>query len=221
MFDFFKKKTTDKSVEPSDNQPHTESHPDDFYQQVLGSFKEEYSEAEIQAKQKNWQKFEEPVEQVVFNDFPEYFFAGFWMRLWAFVVDLLCITGITSIAIDWIFQLFNWEMSTAVFSAYGLLSLLIYLAYFTLLTKLNQGQTIGKMIFGIRVISFTEEELSWETVLIRETACRFILQAYPLFLLGYLPAAFTGKKQHTGDYFADTSVVTLNMIKAFNKQAQA
>ncbi|GMA54602.1 hypothetical protein GCM10025857_59590 [Alicyclobacillus contaminans] len=55
---------------------------------------------------------------------------------------------------------FTWtgiERSTDFFSAYGLFSLVIYLAYFTLLTKLNRGQTIGKMIFGIRVICLTEK----------------------------------------------------------------
>jgi len=32
---------------------------------------------------------------------------------------------------------------------------------------------------------------------------------------------FTKEKQHAGDYFSETSVVTINLIKAFNKQANA
>ncbi|OOL57322.1 hypothetical protein B1P97_12400, partial [Enterococcus faecium] len=103
---------------------------------------------------------------------------------------------------------------------YGFTALLIYLAYFILLTKFNHGQTIGKMIFGIRVISFDEEELSWSTVLVREGACRFILK-FPLLMLGYLPAVFNQKKQHLGDFFTNTSVVTINLIKAFNQEVNS
>ena len=98
--------------------------------------------------------------------------------------------------------------------------MVIYLAYFVLLTKLNHGQTIGKMIFGIRVVGFDETELSWSTVLVREGACRFILK-FPLLFIGYLPVIFSKKKQHIGDYFSNTSVVTINLIKAFNQEVNA
>ncbi|EOT29178.1 RDD family protein [Enterococcus saccharolyticus] len=203
-----------------DKQP-THYHPDDFYQQVLTSFKDkDYTEEEIEQKQAAWQRFEEPMKKSVVNDFPTYFYAGFWIRFWAFLIDMLCITAITKILLDVGFRALNLSMSPELFSVYGLLSISIYLAYFTLLTKLNRGQTIGKMIFGIRVIGLNEEELSWQTVLVREVACRFALQANPFLYVGYLPTAFTKRKQHAGDYLTDTSVVTLNMIKAFNKQVQ-
>lgn len=81
------------------------------------------------------------------------------------------------------------------------------------MTKMNHGQTIGKMAFGIRVVCFKEEELSWQTVLIREGACRFILRG-SFFMIGYLITIFTPNKQHIGDYFSDTSVVTLNLLAA-------
>lgn len=110
-------------------------------------------------------------------------------------------------------NLFGWTKSTELLSVYGSLTLLIYLAYFILLTKLNQGQTIGKMVFGIRVICFNEEELSWQTVLIREGACRFVLRG-SFFMIGYLVTIFTANKQHIGDYFSDTSVVTINLLAA-------
>lgn len=195
---------------------------DDFYRQVLGSFKKpEFTPEEIEEKQQNWKKYEESEpEKVQHHDFPDYFFAGFWIRFWAFLIDILCINAVTGITIKLFFRLFDWSITGGLFSAYGLLSLIVYLTYFTLLTKMNHGQTIGKMIFGIRVICFNEEELSWQTVLIREVAGRFILRANPFLYLGYLPTVFTKKKQHVGDYFADTSVVTLNLIQAFNKQAQ-
>lgn len=103
--------------------------------------------------------------------------------MFAFLVDLLCIGAITRLTLG-IAKNLGWlNFSDSYLSLYGFTALLIYLAYFILLTKFNHGQTIGKMIFGIRVISFDEEELSWSTVLVREGACRFILK-FPLLMLG-------------------------------------
>ena len=202
------------------------NHPDDFYQQVLTSFQEEeYTQSEIEERQKAWQHFEEPEKQTedkrFFNDFPSYFFAGFWIRLSAFLVDLLVIRAITQITIGSIYNLANLTATNQRFGLYNICALGIYLGYFVLMTKLNHGQTIGKMLFGIRVISFVEEELSWQTVLIREFCGRYVLQFNVFFYLGYLPLIFNKNKQQAADYFAETSVVTINLIKAFNKQVDA
>ena len=202
------------------------NHPDDFYQQVLTSFQEEeYNQSEIEERQKAWQHFEEPEKQTedkrFFNDFPSYFFAGFWIRLSAFLVDLLVIRAITQITIGSIYNLANLTATNQRFGLYNICALGIYLGYFVLMTKLNHGQTIGKMLFGIRVISFVEEELSWQTVLIRELCGRYVLQFNVFFYLGYLPIIFNKNKQQAADYFAETSVVTINLIKAFNKQVDA
>lgn len=195
--------------------------PEDFLQDLMSSYKKEYSEEEVVEKQNKWQRFEDKKNSSKnIYDFPDYFYTGFWIRLWAFLIDLLCIHAISSISVELFLKLFPLSSRGGVFSVYGLLSLAVYLGYFVLMTKMNHGQTVGKMIFGIRVISLTEEELSWETILVREAAGRFILQFHPLFMFGYLTAAFNNKKQHVADYFSETSVVTINMIKAFNKQAQ-
>ena len=88
------------------------NHPDDFYQQVLTSFKEEeYTQSEIEEKQQAWQRYEEPEKQAedkrFFNDFPSYFFAGFWIRFFAYLVDVLVIRAITQITIGSIYNLAN------------------------------------------------------------------------------------------------------------------
>ncbi|REC31872.1 RDD family protein [Enterococcus pseudoavium] len=163
---------------------------------------------------------EKPQRQPEFHYYPEYFYTGFWIRCFAYLVDLLCIAAITGILLGLPANLFHLAKSRELTSVYGLSALGIYLAYFILLTKLNQGQTIGKMIFGIRVICFKEEELSWQTVLIREGACRFILRG-AFFMFGYLVTIFTPNKQHIGDYFSDTSVVTLNLLAAREGDAEA
>lgn len=100
------------------------------------------------------------------NDFPKYFYAGFYPNV-CFLGRSLCIGAITRLTLG-IAKNLGWlNFSDSYLSIYGFTALLIYLAYFILLTKFNHGQTIGKMIFGIRVISFDEEELSWSTVLVR------------------------------------------------------
>lgn len=190
-----------------------------FSQKVLQSFKERpLTESEIETKQKNWQRYtKERPEVPKVNDFPKYFYAGFWVRLGAFLIDLLCIGSITRLTLGIALNLGWIDYADSYLSFYGGAALVIYLAYFVLLTKLNHGQTIGKMIFGIRVVGFDETELSWSTVLVREGACRFILK-FPLLFIGYLPVIFSKRKQHIGDYFSNTSVVTINLIKAFNQE---
>lgn len=151
----------------------------------------------------------------VFHDFPKYFYAGFWIRFCSFIVDLWCISAIKNVTIGFVFKLAGWEQGDSFLSPYRLAGLAVYLAYFILLTKLNHGQTIGKMIFGLKVVCFSEEELSWQTVIIREGFCRFLLQWNFLTYIGYLFAGFSENKQHLGDLFTDTSVVTLNTLKAY------
>ncbi len=98
-----------------------------------------------------------------------------------------------SIDIRYRFESWLDRLCDSYLSFYGGAALVIYLAYFVLLTKLNHGQTIGKMIFGIRVVGFDETtELSWSTVLVREGACRFILK-FPLLFIGYLPLSLARK----------------------------
>ena len=197
-----------------ENQIEQGKHPKE--QHLLQNRVTSYTEAERAEQQASWSNFGSPLDpKKNYHDFPAYFYAGFWTRALAFMVDVLCICAIRNIFLDTILGGQNYQLKEAVLSPYNLISLAIYLGYFILLTKLNNGQTIGKMIFGIQVICFNEAGLSWQTVLIREGACRFILQVSLLFL-GYLPAAFSKSKQHVGDLLADTSVVTLNTIKAFN-----
>ncbi|MGX7351817.1 RDD family protein [Enterococcus canis] len=157
-----------------------------------------------------------PAPPMPFNDFPHYVYAGFWLRLCAFLLDLLVFVAVKHLTLDLIFRLGGWERG-GLLSVYGLLSIAIYLGYFTLMTKLNHGQTLGKMIFGIAVVSLTEPVMSWSTALVREGAGRFILH-YPLAFFGYLPAAFSKKKQQIADMFADTAVVKLDTVRALQEK---
>lgn len=149
-------------------------------------------------------------QQNTFHQYPQEYFAGFWMRMWAYLVDLIAVGCLKTIIIGW----FSWFTTIFDQPVIDKISyLIIYLAYFILMTKWNHGQTIGKMIFGLKVVCFSEDQLSWATVLTREGACRFMLQVFILCYLGYLPAAFSKRKSHIGDFFSNTGVVTLNYLK--------
>lgn len=159
-----------------------------------------------QQKQKEEERKKKP-----YNHFPSFFYAGFWFRLFAFIIDLILIWSINRLVVQTIFLLLRLPLIDNDFSAYSLSKLVVYLLYFVLLTKATNGQTVGKIIFGLRLISFKEEQLSWGTVLIRECFGRYILKTFPFI---YLMVLFTQEKQHLADFFSDTAVVSENLIRA-------
>lgn len=135
-----------------------------------------------------------------FNDYPDYFYAGFFIRLFAFTTDVILIGALSHL---FLFFLHDSLVKTV-------LSLSIYLLYFILMTKFTNGQTLGKMIFGIRVIAINEEKLSWTTILVREGFGRYLQKV--LWIM-YSLTIFTRYKQHVIDLLTDTSVVTENYLR--------
>lgn len=134
-----------------------------------------------------------------FKDYPNCIYTGFFVRFFAFMIDMIMIGSLRRMTLFYI------PRGTLRI----LLSLMIYLLYFILMTKLNNGQTIGKMIFGIQVICLNEESLTWKTVIVREGFGRYLQKA---MLILYVPAMFTPYKQHLVDLLSDTSVVTLDLL---------
>lgn len=130
--------------------------------------------------------------------------AGFWVRFWAYLIDVLLIASVTSILLKPIFLLIGLEATDTVWYApYTIISAVFFYAYFVLMTKFL-GQTVGKMIFGLRVVSLKEDKLSWGTLLFREWIGRFIsVTILPLYWI----VGFTKLKQGIHDFVADTTVV--------------
>lgn len=141
------------------------------------------------------------------NDYPDYFYAGFFIRLFAFTVDIIMIRSLSRL---FLFYFNDGLLKTS-------LSLIVYLLYFILMTKLTNGQTLGKMIFGIRVIAVNEAELSWMTVIIREGFGRYLQKV--LWIM-YSLTIFTRYKQHVVDLLTDTSVVTENYLRLLAHQKE-
>ena len=131
--------------------------------------------------------------------------AGFWIRFWAFLIDSLVILAIVGIVINPIFHLMNWSFDDSIwYRPIVILSAVVYYAYFILLTKL-WSQTIGKMIFGLRVKKDNGEPMDWMSVLFREGVGRFISNTF--LKLPYLIVVFTPKHKAIQDFVADTTVV--------------
>lgn len=131
--------------------------------------------------------------------------AGFWIRFWAYIVDLLVLSSVGMLLIKPVFRLFSLDVnSSSWYAPISLVTAILFYLYFVLMTKFF-SQTVGKMIFGIRVVSKGEGKLSWGTVLFREWIGRLI-SVIP-FNLPYIVAAFTPQKQAIHDFIADTIVI--------------
>lgn len=188
-----------------------------FSKLVVQSKKQQYTQTEINAIKQQSQATLPPEIAEVNTALPPYFFSGVWIRMFALLLDLICIAALTQV-VRTIVGMFITFSTLGTFSVYGICGLIVYYGYFILLTKYNHGQTIGKMIFGIRVVSLTSSTLDWQTVLLREGCGRFFLSIPILNLFLYAPILFTKRKQQIADLFCDTSVVNLKVVASFLHQ---
>jgi uncharacterized RDD family membrane protein YckC len=133
-----------------------------------------------------------------------FFLAGFWLRVWAYLIDLIVIGSITRLIVKPVFKVLDISLvDGSMFAPVSILSAIVFYGYFVLMTKFF-SQTIGKMILGIKVIDLKGHPPSWSTIIFRELIGRFISST--IFIL-YIVVAFTTKKQGIHDLFADTTVV--------------
>jgi len=131
--------------------------------------------------------------------------AGFWMRFWAFLLDLLIIGAITGILVKPVFKVIGLSVNDSTWYApISILSAVVYFAYFVLMTKFF-SQTLGKMVFGLKVVKDNGEKLDWMTVLFRELVGRFMSNMF--FKIPYLIVIFTPRHKGVHDFVADTVVV--------------
>ena len=138
------------------------------------------------------------------EDSPSIRYAGFWMRFWAYLLDLIVVGSIERLLIKPIFRLLEIPLAEFnMFAPISIASAIIFYLYFVLMTKYF-NQTLGKMVFGIKVIDLKSEKLSWSTILFREWIGRFISATV---VVGYIIVAFLPKKQGLHDLFTDTSVI--------------
>ena len=146
-------------------------------------------------------------------------YAGFFVRLTAFLVDMIIVNAaLLVIRIPmWILSLNspdNVLVRDFIFQ-YSMVDIVCYLLmvlYFTLLTYYT-GATLGKKLFQLRVVSMEDRKMTVFEVLYRESIGRFLSGV--IMNLGYL--LILAQKEHRGihDLLADTSVIYYHEKKVY------
>ncbi len=139
---------------------------------------------------------------------------GFWVRFLAFLVDHLILLFTLSIFAVVGFlaaeigsggkrELLLYQQARIVLPVLYPLGIILVLTYFTIFHG-AWGQTIGKMIFGLRVVKADGQPLSFSRALTRTFA--YVLSALPFFL-GFFWSGFTSDKRSWHDFITGTIVV--------------
>jgi uncharacterized RDD family membrane protein YckC len=133
-------------------------------------------------------------------------YAGFWIRVAATMIDSLLLVGISFLIFNPIRRATGYE--GAIFSPIDLIELIVDFLYIILLTWWS-GQTLGKMLTGIRVISARNGgirgKLTLGQVILREVVGK-MLSSIPLGL-GFLWVAWGDRKRGWHDMIAKTFVI--------------
>lgn len=136
-----------------------------------------------------------------------FYYAGFWIRLVAFVLDMIVVNSLSTIVgkfLETDLELgFGISLGTVIYW-------LITLTYFTMTTYFTNGQTLGKMIMNVRVISTDGNRLNFWQVVSRETFGRYIQNKFKVL---YLIIGLTPSKQSIIDMLADTEVVKIDQYE--------
>ncbi|MFB4163032.1 RDD family protein [Alteribacillus sp. JSM 102045] len=134
-------------------------------------------------------------------------YAGFWMRFWAYLLDLLIVFSLNGLILSPLMFLDNQPVNIlGFFTLQGILSAITSYLYFLFMTKWL-GQTLGKMIFGLKVVHKDAAPLTWPDLLFREVVGRFIYRSLVITNIIYIVVGFTNEKQGIHDMFGDTRVI--------------
>lgn len=146
-------------------------------------------------------------------------YAGFFVRLAAFLVDLIIVNaGLMVVRMPmWILSMSspdNILVRDFIFQ-YSIVDIVVYLLnalYFVLLTYYT-GSTLGKKLFQLRVISMEDRDMTLFEVAYRETIGRFLSSV--IMNVGYF--LVLGQKEHRGlhDLLSDTCVIYYHEKKVY------
>jgi len=121
-------------------------------------------------------------------------------RILAFLIDAILVGVLLSIVTNVGFLLSN--TLGVLLSGLGTIAFFAYFVYF----EAEYGQTVGKMVTNIVVITEDDDPIGY-----RESAIRTLLRivdTLPFFyVIGLAAIYFTDRKQRVGDLVADTVVV--------------
>lgn len=152
--------------------------------------------------------------QLPLNQWHKPCFGGFWKRYAAFLIDSLLIGAASKIFLNLTIHRLVSPDQAAGNWWYELIKLALFLAYFVGTSLLLDGQTVGKLLLGLKVVNITTGQADQKTLLLRELAGRTILYFAPLLALILM---FTPQRQHLIDIACDTAVLDLRQMAYFEK----
>ncbi|KAA1038441.1 RDD family protein [Macrococcus equipercicus] len=147
--------------------------------------------------------------------------AGFGRRFIAYLIDGLVIWCIKQIVVDPLMTLLHVSSDywlVPIFNAGNVASALVYFLYFLLMTWFFRA-TIGKMILGLKVISYRQTPLTFTQVVVREVFGRYISNFFVNLL--YLVVLFNPSRQGIHDMLSDTIVVKEEQERLRDRLTQA
>jgi len=140
---------------------------------------------------------------------PAMSYQGIGIRFVSILIDSIVLAIVFAI-LGVIFGVFNYQVNSPGLDlyggeSYGILSFIIYIAYYTLLEG-STGQTIGKMITKIRVVKEDGSKMDMGPAFVRNLLR--IVDALPVsYLVGALLIWYSKKEQRLGDMIAKTVVI--------------
>lgn len=146
--------------------------------------------------------------------FSKNFYAGFWLRFVAFLIDSIVILSITGLLNTITFNTLNIELHIPILGVEAVSYAIVMFVYYILMTYYF-SQTLGKMIMKIKVETNKGEKPTLGSVIFREFVGKLL--NIGLFYLPYLVLPFTNKKKGLHDYIADTVVVKEDFSKLRRK----
>ena len=99
------------------------------------------------------------------------FYAGFWTRFVAYIIDMTVIYAISSLLNTFSFGLLNKQLDFPILGEESLSYVIVMFTYFIAMTYFF-SQTLGKMIMKIKVETNKGEKLSFADVVYRELVGR-------------------------------------------------
>lgn len=137
-------------------------------------------------------------------------YAGFSVRLMAFIIDSLLV-GIVLLFVRIPVFFVTFMDSTNIlktpvlfkFSAYDIVLYLLGATYYVLMTYYCSS-TLGKKLLNLKVVSEDDKELTFINVLYRETIGRYLSA---IAFIGYFMIAIDSEKRGLHDRLCDTRVV--------------
>lgn len=153
------------------------------------------------------------------NESKEIPYAGFWVRLAAYAMDMFFVSLLLlAVRIPHFFAGTGSLLNRPVFftkTAYDILLYVLQSLYFIVLTRLR-GATLGKSLFRLKVISAEDRKLTWIEVIFRETVGRFLSTV--ILLIGYILIIPDDEKRALHDMLSDTRVIYAHEEDAYRKR---